>query len=120
MPGDRIAIPPFFFTHTMNVEQVSADFVHQDDPNSKITLVDNRKKDPPEDKDPVGIGNRHSSVLLQARIPGNALPGVYRCQSIYAHTVGGQTLKFDDPYNEVDYVFAVLNEPDTPPQFGVR
>lgn len=125
LPGDTVYISPFFFTHEMNVEEIAAVFVHQDPPEDlpegqsvpEITLYGKQRKEHPDQFEEGGI-IKNSSTHLVATIPGDAAPGLYRCQAITAFTVGGQEVVFDDPNNEINWDLWVLAEPNTPPRFG--
>ena len=118
IPGNIVSAAPFFFTHEMGIESVSATFVNQDNLGATIKLRGRQRKEYPDRLTDDGRIIKHSSTHLWTKIPGNAVPGMYNCRAVVAHTYGGNSISFEDPNNEVNWTFWVLAEEDTPPKFG--
>jgi hypothetical protein len=60
----------------------------------------------------------HSSVCLQATIPGSATADVYKCDTVTVFTYADKAIPRDDS-NAIEWALWVLVESDTPPKFVV-
>jgi len=119
LPGDEVCIDEFNITHKMNIQEVYADFIHQDQADQAIRLSGIPRKIPNlPDQEEEGRIIMHSSVCLQATIPGNATAGMYKCDTVMVFTYAGKVIPLDDD-NAIEWILWVLVESDTPPKFVV-
>ena len=97
LPGDEVYIDEFNIIHEMNIQEVYADFIHQDQADQAIRLSGITRKIPNlPDQEEEGRIIIHSSVCLQATIPGNATAGMYKCDTVMVFTYAGKVIPLDD------------------------
>jgi hypothetical protein len=119
LPGDEVYIDEFNIIHGMNIQEVYADFIHQDQADQAIRLSGIPRKIPNlPDQEEEGRIIIHSSVCLQATIPGNATAGMYKCDTVMVFTYAGKVIPLDDN-NAIEWILWVLVESDAPPKFVV-
>jgi hypothetical protein len=105
IPGDRISFV-ISFRHEMNVEEVSAAFVHQENPNGQIVL-----KGAPTLEEQHGI-YKYSLAELANEIPADVVPGEYRCEGLLIESSAGRQIPFEEA---PDLRFLVIEEPTSAP-----
>lgn len=112
VPGDLARIDVGFFRHEMNLKEVVAFFVHEEDAEQAIAL-----RGEPRETEPPSGAIKFSGVSLRATVPADAAPGVYRFRRLEAETYKGQRVPFDSATQERwgRWRFLVREEPDTPP-----
>ena len=104
----------------MHIHQVLAVFTNQESPDAKIILTGEPERVKETSRGEAGQITFYSNVLLNAEIPVDAVPGLYKCGRVLAETVTGKLVAFDDPPNDtIDWELWVLVEPTTPPKFGI-
>lgn len=119
LPGDKVHIDEFNITHEMNIQEVYADLIHQDQADQEIRLSGIPQKIPNlPDQEEEGRISMHSSVCFQATIPGNATAGMYKCDTVMVFTYAGKAIPIDDN-TAIEWTLWVLAEPDAPPKFVV-
>jgi hypothetical protein len=99
----------------MNLKEVFAAFEHEEAHEPfELTL-----RGSPEEAEPPSSGMKFSKVILSAIVPGDAPPGVYRCQRLGVETFGGRRIAFDASTEETwrNWLFLVREEPAAPPSF---
>ena len=114
MAGDEVKIDTFEFLHEMNVEEVTATFVHEDGEHEiELTGVPSDEPWPQEVQTPSGPRLfKYGRVGLQGFVGGEDPPGEYRCAKLTVRSSGDEEIAFEDT---PPLRFVVVLEPTRPP-----
>jgi len=114
-PNDRYG--SFRFRHEMNVEEVTATFLHED---GEHVIEVFGTPEAEASGQPISTASgpryiRYGKVQLRGHVEGEDPPGEYTCTEIRAHTAGGEDIPFEDVPK---LSFLVVREPTRPPHLA--